>query len=94
MLRFALDHSELEGPLNVAAPQPARNRQVAAAIGRVLERPSWVRVPGLALQLALGELSSVILTGQRVVPAVAQRLDYAFQQPALLPAVRAALLTS
>jgi uncharacterized protein len=94
LLRFALDHPEVEGPMNVAAPQPARNRELAAAIGHALGRPSWLPVPSLALQLVLGELSSAILTGQRVVPSVAQRLGYEFRQPSLLPAVRAALLTS
>jgi uncharacterized protein (TIGR01777 family) len=89
--RFALDHPEVEGPLNVTAPESVRNRDFARALGQALGRPSWLRVPGLALRVAFGELGGALLTGQRVVPQALTAAGYPFQQPSLLPALRQAL---
>lgn len=58
-------------------------------VGRVLHRPSWLPVPSLALQLALGELGTLMTTGQRVDPAKARAGGYAFRYPTLEPALRA-----
>jgi len=94
LLRFALECKDVAGPMNVVGPEPTRNAQLAAAIGRALGRPSWIKVPGVAVRLLLGERAEPALTGQLVIPNVAQRLGYAFRHPALLPSVRDALLTS
>jgi len=94
LLRFALECTDAAGPMNIVAPEPARNAQLAAAIGRALGRPSWIKVPSVAVRLLLGERALPALTGQLVIPSVAERLGYAFQRPSLLPSVRDALLTS
>ena len=57
------------GAFNLAAPEPVRNAEFTKALGRVLHRPTVLPVPAAALTLALGELSDVLLTGQRAVPA-------------------------
>jgi uncharacterized protein (TIGR01777 family) len=88
LLLLALDDARAEGPLNAAAPEPARNRDVARAIGRVLGRPSALPAPELAVKLALGELASVVLASQRVVPRRALELGFRFRFPALEPALR------
>jgi len=89
--RLALEHGEVSGPLNVTAPQPVSNRDLAQALGRVLGRPIWAPVPGWAMRLVLGELADTLLFGQRAMPATLQRLGYAFHEPALLPALHHAL---
>ena len=58
-------------------------------VGRVLHRPSWLPVPGLALHLALGELGTLMTTGQRVDPAKARAGGYTFRYPTLEPALQA-----
>ena len=45
------------------APEPARNRDVAQAIGRVMGRPSWLPVPGFAVRLLVGEMADMVVTG-------------------------------
>ena len=51
----------------------------AAALGRLLGRPSAMRVPAFALRLALGEgLAEVLLTGQRAVPRRLEQAGFAF----------------
>lgn len=87
----AIEDSRYEGPLNVTAPSPLQNRDLAAAIGRVMGRPSWLPVPGFALKLALGEMADMITTGQRVIPRKALDLGYRFSFPEIDPALRASL---
>ncbi|MEA2639057.1 MAG: uncharacterized protein QOF51_451 [Chloroflexota bacterium] len=91
MCRFAIDHPEVAGPMNVTAPHPVTNRELAEALANVLGRPSWIPVPGVALRVLFGELAESLLGGQRALPALAQRLGYDFREPDLIPALRQAL---
>ena len=80
MVRWALANASVRGPLNVTAPAPVTNREMASAIGRALHRPSFVPAPAFALRLALGEMAdAMILNGQRVLPRVAQQNGFAFR---------------
>jgi uncharacterized protein (TIGR01777 family) len=67
-IRFLIDNPDASGPYNLTAPNPVTNAQLARAIGRVMRRPSFVPVPGLAMRAAFGEVASVVLEGQRVLP--------------------------
>ena len=51
------------------APAAVTNRELARSIGRVLRRPAFLPTPGFALKLLLGEMSTLVLDGQRAVPA-------------------------
>lgn len=66
---WLIDH-QLSGPFNLCAPEPCTNRQMTKSLGRALHRPTVLRVPSIALRLALGaELAdNTLLTSQRVVP--------------------------
>jgi len=77
------------GAVNVTAPQPVTNRDFSKALGAALARPAVMRAPASVLRLALGEMADMLLTGQRVVPAAAQRLGYRFRYPQLTAALRA-----
>jgi uncharacterized protein (TIGR01777 family) len=80
---LALEDARAAGPLDATAPGPARNRDLARAIGRALGRPSLVRTPALALRLGLGEMASAVLASQRVLPSKALGLGYRFRFPDL-----------
>lgn len=67
-IRFLVENPDACGAYNLVAPNPVSNAQLARALGRVLGRPAWLPVPAVALRLLLGEMSSVLLTGQRAVP--------------------------
>lgn len=89
---WALQASGVSGPLNLTAPRPVPNREFAAALGRVLKRPSWLPAPGFALRLLLGEMAdALLLAGQRAIPAKAQALGFRFRYTALEPALAAAI---
>jgi uncharacterized protein (TIGR01777 family) len=93
VVRHAITTPSLSGPMNATAPNPARNAEVARALGRVLHRPSLLPVPAFALSLLMGrELThEVILAGQRAVPAAAEASGYRFAHPDLEPALQVAV---
>ncbi|MBA2948529.1 TIGR01777 family oxidoreductase [Streptomyces himalayensis] len=90
-LRHLLDTEELSGPVNLTAPHPVTNREVTAAMGRVLHRPAVFPVPAPVLRAVLGELAREVLTSQRVLPARLLESGFAFAFPRIEDAVRAAL---
>lgn len=67
-LRFLIEHEAAAGPFNLTAPNPVTNREFSRALGRALHRPSLMPAPAFALRLALGEMSTLVLDGQRAVP--------------------------
>jgi uncharacterized protein len=79
------------GPFNLCAPHPVTNAEFTRALGRALHRPTVFAVPAVALRLALGELSTALLTGQRAVPAKAEALGYEFRHPRIDGALAAVL---
>jgi hypothetical protein len=76
---FALDHGNLSGPVNFAAPGALNNREFSAALGRALGRPSWAPAPAFALKLALGEMAGMLLGGQTVAPVKLLAAGYEFK---------------
>jgi hypothetical protein len=91
LLLFALEREELRGPMNVTAPEPVTNADFTRALGAALHRPAVLPVPSLALKVAFGEMSRVVLGGQRVLPRLAQEGGYRFQHPELPQALRTLL---
>ncbi|HRI38369.1 MAG TPA: DUF1731 domain-containing protein, partial [Nitrospira sp.] len=61
-------------------------------LGQVLHRPSWLPVPKFALHVLLGELGTLMTTGQRVIPAKAMAGGYRFQYPTLDHALQSILM--
>lgn len=92
MVRWALAHEEIAGPLNVTAPAPVTNREFASTLGSVLHRPAWFPTPAFVLHLVLGEMAdALLLGGQFVVPFKAEWGGYHFKYPTLRSALTAAL---
>lgn len=89
MMLWALRTSDLSGPLNAVAPVPVTMKVFCETLGRVLHRPSWIPVPSIALRVGLGDLATLMTTGQRVSPAKALARDYAFEYPELSLALKA-----
>ncbi|OLP17115.1 TIGR01777 family protein [Leptolyngbya sp. 'hensonii'] len=77
LIRQALTQSDLEGVFNATAPYPVRMAEFCQAMGEVLHRPSWLPVPGFALEVLLGDAAQVILEGQQVLPK--RMLEQGFQ---------------
>ena len=89
LIEWALKNEKLSGPVNAVAPGAVTMKEFCRTLGRVLNRPSWLPVPGFALRLAFGELASFMTTGQRVIPKVALDGGYQFRYPQLTSALQA-----
>jgi uncharacterized protein (TIGR01777 family) len=87
MLR-CLDDDAASGPINLTAPNPVTNAELSKTLGRVLHRPAVLPVPGLALKALYGEMATIVLTGQRAVPARLGELGYEYRHPRLEDALR------
>jgi len=86
-LAAALTDGRYAGPLVAAAPEPVTNADFGRALGRALRRPAFVRTPGFALKLALGESAGALLGGQRAEPARLRALGFAWRFPTLAAAL-------
>ena len=79
----------IRGAVNATAPYPVPNATFTGTLGRVLERPTFIPVPGLAVQALLGEMGTeMLLQGQRVQPAVAEKTGFEFMYPGLEESLR------
>ena len=79
LIDFLLHQEDTSGPYNACAPKPVRNREFADTLGRVLHRPTFMPMPALALKVCLGELSLLLLGGQKAVPARLLEAGFTFQ---------------
>lgn len=78
-LLFAISHDELSGPVNLTGPAPVTNAEFTTALGRAVNRPTPLIVPGFALRTLLGEFAEEgLLGGQRAIPAVLERSGFVF----------------
>ncbi len=85
----ACEDGALAGPVNVVAPEPARNGEFARVLGRVLRRPARLPVPPLALRAAFGEMArETLLAGARGEPARLLGAGHVFRFPGLEGALR------
>ncbi|MFC5661222.1 TIGR01777 family oxidoreductase [Streptomyces nogalater] len=89
-IRHLIDRDDLSGPFNLTAPQPLTNREITAAMGRVLHRPAVCAVPAGVLRAVLGEMAGDVLGSQRVVPKRLLESGFRFAFPGIEEAIRAA----
>lgn len=93
LILFAIEKPEIRGPLRITSPHPVTMNEMGKTIGKVLHRPHWLPVPGLALKLALGEMSLLVLDGSYVLPEKALAMGYQFRYPQLEEALKDLLTT-
>jgi uncharacterized protein (TIGR01777 family) len=82
-ITFALQNPHLSGPVNLVSPKPVTMRDFARTLGKVLHRPSILKVPAFVLRVALGEMADMVLTGQRVIPEKLLEAGFEFTHPDL-----------
>ncbi len=90
-LLFALEKPELSGPVNLVAPQSVTMNEFSTVLGRVLGRPSSLRVPAWMCKILFGEMSQVMLEGQKVVPKKLLDAGFRFRFPTLYEALASTL---
>lgn len=91
VLLTCIDDDALSGPVNAVAPNPVSNAELSRAIGEVLGRPCWLKVPTAALTLRFGEGAQPLVEGQWVTPEKLERRGFSFTHTDVRSALRAAL---
>jgi hypothetical protein len=86
-IRFLIENEPAAGPFNLSAPQPVTNAEFSRLMGKVMHRPAFLRVPAFAIRLVLGEMSTVVLHGQRAIPERLLALGFQFRFPDPEPAL-------
>lgn len=90
-LGFLLQRPDITGPVNLTAPNPVTNADFTRALSSELRRPAFFRAPGFALRGVLGEMSELLLGGQRALPQKLADAGFSFRYPTIEAALRAEL---
>ncbi|MEK4387387.1 TIGR01777 family oxidoreductase [Solibacillus sp. FSL W7-1464] len=85
---FAIENGTLSGPINFTTPNVKRMKQFGHSISKALNRPHWFPVPSMALKIALGEKSMLVLDGQHVVPEKLLNANFDFKFISVEDAIR------
>jgi uncharacterized protein (TIGR01777 family) len=88
LIQWALATPGISGPVNATAPKAVTMTEFCHILGHALHRPSWLPVPRFALKAILGELATLMTTGQRVVPEKALSQGFTFHYPNLESALQ------
>ena len=86
-LTWMLETETARGAYNMVSPNPATNRAFTETLADVLHRPAVFPAPAPALKLALGEMASLLLTGQQAIPERLKEEGFEFEYPDLKPAL-------
>ncbi len=78
-IHFIAESGSISGPVNVTAPTPVTIKTFGKTVGDVLNRPHWMPVPSFALKIAMGEMSTLVLDGQKVLPNVLLENGFTFE---------------
>jgi uncharacterized protein (TIGR01777 family) len=75
------NNSELQGAINLTAPNPVSNEKFTRTLASLLNRPCLLSTPSWLLRLLLGEMSDILLYGQQVIPAKLMNTGFVFKYP-------------
>lgn len=84
----ALKNKSVDGVFNGTAPYPATNKEFTKALGKVLKRPTILPAPAFALKFVFGEMSTVLLDGQKVLPRKFKEVNFRYRYPTLEMALK------
>ncbi len=93
LLAFLANNNQAEGPFNANSPNPVSNKLFTKTLADVLHRYAFIPVPAWLLKALLGEMSGLLLTGQRTIPEKAQAMGFHFYYPDLKLALTDVLTT-
>ena len=87
LIQEAMTSNQYQGIYNATAPNPVKMSEFCEKLGEVMNRPSWLPVPELALKLLLGEAAQAVLEGQKVLPKRTQEQGFTYQYSTVKPAL-------
>jgi uncharacterized protein (TIGR01777 family) len=87
-IRHIMGKDDLMAAVNGTAPAPATNAEFTRVLGRALARPAFLPAPTFGIRLAFGEMASILVESQRVLPKKLLETGYRFRFPELAGALR------
>jgi uncharacterized protein (TIGR01777 family) len=87
-IRFLIENNTARGVFNLTAPNPVSNNEFGKMIGHIMRRPHYLPIPGFLMRMAFGEVSTVVLDGQRVLPKRLLDAGFEFRYALLEDALR------
>ena len=87
-IQFLIRNNQANGVFNLTSPNPMTNSEFGRTIGNVMKRPHYFPLPGFAMRLAFGEVASMVLEGQKVIPQKLLEAGYEFKYPRLEDALK------
>jgi uncharacterized protein (TIGR01777 family) len=86
---FLIERKDETGPINCTAPNPVTNKELTSALGEALEKPLFMpAVPAFVIKLKMGEVGSVLLNGQKVLPKRLLDMGFNFRFPFIREALK------
>lgn len=79
--RFLIDRQDISGPVNLTAPNPQTNAEFTAALAAAVHRPALLSIPSPVLAIALGGVTSDLMTSARVLPKKLEQAGFEFAYP-------------
>ncbi|MDQ0874059.1 uncharacterized protein (TIGR01777 family) [Paenibacillus sp. V4I3] len=79
LIDFCIQNEAIIGPVNATAPNPVTNREFGRALGKAMRRPNLFPLPAFILKMMFGELSTLLLEGQKVLPRVLLEHGFTFK---------------
>lgn len=86
-MRFLIEREDAIGAFNLTSPNPVRNAEFGRTLAEVMDKPYKLPIPGFAIKALYGEMSTMVLDGQRVLPERLLALGFTFQYPDLRDAL-------
>lgn len=80
---YLIENQDLSGAFNLTAPHPVTNQRLTKVIGKNLQRPTFATMPAFALKIIVGEMATMLLTGQRVRPKKLEESGFNFEYPTI-----------
>jgi len=87
-IRFLIHNDQAKGLFNLTSPNPLTNEEFGKTISKVMKRPHYFPLPAFMMQLLFGEVASMVLEGQRVLPKRLLEHGYIFKYPILKEALK------
>lgn len=87
-IAYLLENETAVGAYNLSAPNPVTNDQMGKLIANELGRFHFLPIPAFAMKLAFGDVSKVVLEGQKAIPKRLEESGFTFNYPTIQPALQ------